>query len=212
VKTEDLIDSVARRAGEAPPRSPSMVLAVCWSALVAAAVFAAAVGVVRPDLGSAIATPRFLLKYAVVLSLAGAAFVLLAESAYPEGPGWWARRILMLPAAVLGVALAFELATLPANAILPSLIGRNALGCLLYLPLLGLGPLVVLLATLRRSAPARPSLAGFAAGLLAGAIGAAAYAAYCPDDSPLFVAVWYGIAIGMVAVIGRAAGRSVARW
>lgn len=212
MRTEELIEALARRAGEAPPRSPSLVLAAAWSVLVAAVVFAVVVGGVRPDIASALATPRFLLKYAVVLSLAGAAFALLAGCAYPEGPGRWRRRVLALPVAVLGVALAFELATLPEGRILPSLVGRNALGCLVDLPLLGLGPLVVLLATLRRAAPARPSQAGFVAGLLAGAIGAAAYAAYCPDDSPLFIATWYGLAIAILAILGRAAGERIARW
>ncbi|MEA2988814.1 MAG: hypothetical protein QOG83_1525, partial [Alphaproteobacteria bacterium] len=46
----------------------------------------------------------------------------------------------------------------------------------------------------------------------AGALGAAIYAAHCPDDSPLFIAAWYSIAIAVVAAVGAAAGRWVLRW
>ena len=54
--------------------------------------------------------------------------------------------------------------------------------------------------------------AGAAAGFLAGAIGAALYATHCPDDSPLFVAAWYSLAIGFVAALGAVAGSRLLRW
>jgi hypothetical protein len=51
-----------------------------------------------------------------------------------------------------------------------------------------------------------------AAGLLAGGMGAALYAMHCPDDSPLFVATWYGLAIAVVATLGAVLGSRVLRW
>jgi len=41
-----------------------------------------------------------------------------------------------------------------------------------------------------------------AAGLVAGGLSAALYATHCTDDSPLFVATWYTIAIAAVTVLG----------
>jgi len=38
------------------------------------------------------------------------------------------------------------------------------------------------------------------------------YASNCTDDSPIFVAVWYSIAIALVTVIGRFTGQHVSRW
>ncbi len=64
-------------------------------------------------------------------------------------------------------------------------------------------------------APRRTGTAGScgaAAGLLAGAIGAALYATHCPDDSPLFVATWYTLAIGFVVGLGALAGSRLLRW
>jgi hypothetical protein len=62
--------------------------------------------------------------------------------------------------------------------------------------------LAALLWALRGLAPTRPALAGAAAGLAAGAVGALAYALHCPELSPTFVAVWYSAGIAME--IGRA--------
>ncbi|MDP9812634.1 hypothetical protein J2W42_005504 [Rhizobium tibeticum] len=81
-----------------------------------------------------------------------------------------------------------------------------------FIPLIGLGPLAVFLAALRHGAPTRPRLAGAVAGLLAGGIAATFYAAHCTDDSPLFVATWYSIAIAGLAALGSVLGRRVARW
>ena len=69
-----------------------------------------------------------------------------------------------------------------------------------------------LCSALRQGAPEHPALAGAAAGLLAGAIGAALYATHCPDDSPLFVAAWYSLAIGFVVALGAVAGARLLRW
>jgi hypothetical protein len=57
-----------------------------------------------------------------------------------------------------------------------------------------------------------PAVAGAAAGLLAGALGAAVYATHCMDDSPLFVAIWYTPAIGLMTLVGLLVGRTMLRW
>ncbi|MDP9812958.1 hypothetical protein J2W42_005829 [Rhizobium tibeticum] len=49
-------------------------------------------------------------------------------------------------------------------------------------------------------------------GLLAGSIAATFYAAQCTDDSPLFVATWYTIAIVTLAVIGAIGADLFAQW
>ena len=49
-----------------------------------------------------------------------------------------------------------------------------------------------------------PSLAGAVAGLAAGGVAATLYAAHCTDDSPLFVATWYTLAIAALAAARRA--------
>jgi Negative regulator of sigma F len=85
--------------------------------------------------------------------------------------------------------------------------GSNAVFCLKSIPFLSAAPLAGVLLALRQGAPENPGLAGAAAGLFAGAIGAACYATHCPDDSPLFVAAWYSLAIGFVVAAGALVGR-----
>ena len=43
-------------------------------------------------------------------------------------------------------------------------------------------------------------------GLVAGALGATAYAFHCPDDSVPFIAIWYGTLVVLCGVIGAILG------
>jgi hypothetical protein len=92
------------------------------------------------------------------------------------------------------------------------LVGTNSVDCLTYIPLIGIGPLAIFLLALRHCAPTRPAFAGTVAGLAAGGIAATLYAAQCTDDSPLFVAAWYTIAIAGLALIGAATAERFVRW
>ncbi|MGE0341338.1 MAG: NrsF family protein, partial [Xanthobacteraceae bacterium] len=65
---------------------------------------------------------------------------------------------------------------------------------------------------LRYGAPTQPTLAGAIAGLAAGGIAATFYALNCNNDSPLFVATWYPIAIGIVVLAGATIGSRLLRW
>jgi len=73
-------------------------------------------------------------------------------------------------------------------------------------------PLAALLYALKSGAPDSPALAGAAAGLVAGSIGAAVYATHCIEDSPLFLALWYTIGISAVTLLGAAIGRHTLKW
>jgi len=72
--------------------------------------------------------------------------------------------------------------------------------------------LAAALLALRRGAPSRPAVTGAFAGLLSAGLAATLYAAHCTDDSPMFVATWYTIAVGLVAAIGALAGSRVLKF
>jgi len=101
---------------------------------------------------------------------------------------------------------------LPAGESMPRMMGTNNMLCMLAIPAIGLPALGVLLLALRYGAPTHPGPAGAAAGILAGGVAATFYAAHCIDDSPLFVALWYSLAILVLAVVGWALGRIWLRW
>ena len=166
----------------------------------------------RPDFAEAAQTPRFVFKFVVTITLALAAFNVVRKLSCPGEP--WRDAALHLAAvpALLLVGIVIELVLLPPDVWFTKLVGTNNLICLTCVPLIGMGPLAAFIAALRYGAPTRPALAGAVAGLLAGGLAAAFYAAHCTDDSPLFVATWYTIAIAGLAVVGAVAGNRFARW
>jgi hypothetical protein len=212
MKTDDLIGALAADTGRhrIPPQ-PTLWLAVLVSIVVAGGMLFATIGV-RPDIASAATSIRFLFKFVFTITVAATAFALVRRSLYPEtsGPLLWP--VLLAGPALLAIGVVLELWVLPPDAWSMSATGKNGLYCLTVVPALGIVPLALGIWALRRGAPTRPGLAGFCAGLLAGGIAATFYAANCTDDSPLFVATWYPIAILALGVLGSILGRQLVRW
>lgn len=209
--------NVLIKALAADARRPAASHAAIWwiatglAIVVAAVTFYATIGP-RPDFAAAAETPRFLFKFVVTILLAACAFGAARALSRP-GEAWrGAMPYLAGAPALLAIAVVAELALLPPDAWLTSAIGTNSLVCLIYIPLIGIGPLAAFLLALRHGAPTRPMLAGAVSGLFAGAIAATFYAAHCTDDSPLFVATWYTLAIAGLALVGAIAARRLVRW
>jgi hypothetical protein len=120
--------------------------------------------------------------------------------------------VLLAGPALLGLGVVAELWSLDQAGWSMAASGKNSFLCLTVIPALGIIPLGLIIAALRQGAPTRPGIAGLCAGILAGGIAATLYAANCTDDSPLFVATWYPIAIGALALLGAALGHRFARW
>ncbi|MDP9813836.1 hypothetical protein J2W42_006712 [Rhizobium tibeticum] len=212
MQTNDLINALkADTARQAIPLGYAWWVAIVAATIVAAAAFLVLIGP-RPDFAAAAHTLRFLFKFIVTLALAVVAFALLRVLSRPGSDVKRGARWLFLVPILLGTAVVAELFVVPSDQLVTVWWGSNVYVCLTFIPLIGLGPLAVFLAALRHGAPTRPRLAGAVAGLLAGGIAATFYAAHCTDDSPLFVATWYSIAIAGLAALGSVLGRRVARW
>jgi hypothetical protein len=200
------VDSIRPPApGRALTRAliPGIVIAVC--------LFLATLGL-RPHFLSLLGEPRFLFKLLLLDLLAALAGYLVLRLFRPGAPPRAAVLLLAIPPVLLALAIGAELVAVPAAEWGRRLIGSNSMVCLRSIFFLGLAPLIATLLALRNGAPARPALAGAAAGLFAGAIGGAIYATHCPDDSPLFVAVWYPIGIAFMTALGAALGARLLRW
>lgn len=210
--TSHLIKTMARDAAMSEkPVGTLLVFACIAASVVAAVVFALLLGP-RPDFAAAAETPRFLFKFVATITLAATACVFVSALARPGAALTRRAALLLIPAALVATAVIVELAIVPSTEWEARWVGTNWLVCLTFIPALGIGPLAIFIAMLRRAAPTRPALAGAAAGLLAGGIAATFYAAHCFDDSPLFVATWYTAAIAILTVVGAAAGRVSLRW
>jgi hypothetical protein len=212
MKTDDLINALVADAA-ASNKSIGRTFAF---ALVAGAAISAALCLLwirpRADFVVAATTVRFLFKFVVTSLLAVTALGLSMRLSRPGAPrGLWAVALSTAPA-LLAVAVAVEIFVVPSDRWATRLIGVNARYCLMLIPLLSIAPLSTLLLALREGAPTQPRIAGAAAGLAAGGIAATLYAAHCVDDSPLFVATWYSLAIGIVVIAGTLVAPRVLRW
>jgi hypothetical protein len=173
---------------------------------------ALALTLLGPVPAAELATPAAWTKLAYGAALAVAALWLTAQLARPvarlQGPRAGVLAVVALMA-VLG--LATMLATPPGER-MPALMGHSALSCPWNVAALSLPALLAALWALRGLAPTQLRAAGFAAGLLAGAVGALGYALTCNESSAAFVAVWYSLGILLSALLGAALGPRVLRW
>jgi hypothetical protein len=212
MRTDDLVKTLAADHAIRPPSiGRVLALALVVGLAIAAAIFAVMLGP-RPDAVASLSSPRFVLKFVETLLLAGTAGLLTLRLMRPDAAPGAAAVALVAAPAVLVLAVLAELMLVPADAWAMRLTGKNSLVCLTFIPLMAVPLLAALFVALRHGAPTRPVMAGAAAGLLAGGLSATLYAAHCIDDSPLFVATWYGLAIAVVATIGALLGSRLLRW
>ncbi len=210
MKTDQLVEALVADGAAARPIGSSLVLALAAGLALSLVVFFLTLGI-RPDIRPALETWRFDLKIATALLGLVLAFGVCRDCARPDMPPHPLRRLLPLLVLVVS-AVAVELALVPETAWRQRLVGSNMLICLPMVPILSLAPLAAVLWMLRRSAPASPVLAGAAAGFVAAFSGATLYALHCFDDSPLFVATWYSLAVLAVTAVGAWAGHKLLRW
>lgn len=213
MRTDDLIKALAADVGtrQTPP-SRAIGVAFLIAIAVAGLLFALLLGP-RPDFAAASTTWRFQLKLVLTTLLLLTTLPVLLSLARPTPTPRTKLALLAVAPLALAAAVAVELALLPRETWLANTVGQNWSACLTIIPLLALMPMAALLYALRRAgAPSSPTLAGAIAAILAGAIAATYYATLCTDDSPLFVATWYSIAIAGLATAGAIAGRTLLKW
>jgi hypothetical protein len=211
MKTDQLIDMLARNAGAAPRALAARRLApaAAFGLLASAAIAIAVFGAIPPDLFS---TPAPWTKLAYGGALAAAAAWLTSQLSRPAAPARRARLAVLAVVGSMALAGGLSLIAAPAGARLTALLGQSWSTCPWSVSALSLPALAAALWAVRGLAPTRPRRAGFAAGLLAGAAGACGYALSCPEASPAFVAAWYTLGVAITGGVGAVLGARVLRW
>lgn len=211
MNTDELIGQLRDEVAETPRPTPfSWTTVLIAAASVTGLALALTLGV-RPDFVAALAEVRFDFKFVLCAALAVCTLVALKELAHPTGEKR-TLSILLLPAALLTGAVVIELFVLPPHRWMAHLVGQNGFLCVTAIPLFGLVPLGLFLYASRKRAPLDPVLQGTLSGLAAASVGAFFYAAHCTDDSPLFVATWYTLAMAVLVGLGALVGSRVLRW
>jgi hypothetical protein len=211
MKTERFIGFLATSAGAAPralvARRLSPVLAAGLAASAVASI--TALGLIPPSMWSG-AAPWIKLGYAAGLGASCAWLVArLARPAVPIGAAPYALAAVVVAMLLVGAA---ELVLAPQAERYSGLLGQSAARCPWAILALSLPGLAGILWALRGLAPTRLCLAGLGAGLLAGALGAAAYSFSCTEESAAFVAVWYSLGIALCGLLGGTLGGRLLRW
>lgn len=213
LKTEDLIDRLAAGARPIPKHRLTQRVALCGGlALVASAAVVWLTLGPRPDLASVVDEPVFLLRQVYALSIAGFAGWLMLRLGQPgapvRGPVIGLGGVALL---VMGL-VALEQAGLDSASRIDALLGQSWTQCSLRVAGISVVATPFIFFAARRLAPARPTLAGFAAGIVAGAVAASAYGLYCAEITATFVAIWYSLGILTSGLLGGALGRLFLRW
>jgi hypothetical protein len=140
LKTDELIDLLAKDSH--PPWPYQLVLpgAVAGGSIITAIVFFAGIGF-RPDISEAVSSTQFLFKFVVTFALAFTAIGVALGLGRPDG-SFSHRGLTMAIAPALPVCAAVvELLAQPQSQWMPRLVGDNARLCLMLIPLLAIGPL-----------------------------------------------------------------------
>lgn len=211
MRTEQLIDLLARDAGPAPRALaarrllPPMLLGVLCSG-------GLALWLIGPLPREFFQTPAPWIKLAYATALAASAGLLTHRLAKPLARLLMPRLLVWLVISTMLLVGAVALGLTPADQRLNAALGTTWLQCPWTLMMFSLPALAGILWAVRGLAPTQPRRAGWASGLFAGALGAIGYALACPETSSTFVAIWYSVGMGITALIGRALGPIILRW
>jgi hypothetical protein len=213
VETEDLIRDLSADAAPVAPGAVGrrILTGLALGAATSSLLMIAWLGV-RPDIGEAVATGMFWVKlaYTVLTGLfLTAALIRLSRPGARIGAFALA---IAAPLAALVIMAAVRLMRADPEMRMPLMMGGTADVCPWRIFVIGLPVLAGAVWAVRGLAPTRLTMAGLAAGGCAGAFGAAIYGFHCGETASPFVAIWYTLGMGAVALLGGLAGARWLRW
>jgi len=211
MKTDTLIDLLSRQAGPAPRAlaarrlSPAAFVGLLVGALAAITWF----GTIPAHM-FATAVPWTKMAYTGTFALA--AGWLTARLSRPAAPLHWPLRVTVAVVGIMALAGGASLLFEPSGGRVQALLGNSWSSCPWNVLALSLPGLAAALWAVRGLAPTRPRAAGFAAGLMAGSLGAIGYSLSCPQTSAAFLALWYSLGMVLTGAVGAVLGPRVLRW
>ncbi len=212
MKTDDLIAMLAGDANAVAPRvwQPRYALAL-GAGLAGAMLLMVLLLGVRPDITAAVRLPMFWVKLAFPAALAAGALLAAVRLSRPGVATGRAGAMLAAPVLAIWVLAALALLGAPGDRAM-LVWGETWAACLVNIPMLSVPAFVAVFWVMKSLAPVRPALAGAAAGLLAGAVSAVAYALHCPELAAPFIGLWYLLGMLIPAVLGALIGPRLLRW
>ena len=166
----------------------------------------------RPTLAEDSARWMFWAKLAFVLAIGFTAWAAALRLGRPGAALAQLRWALAAPLAAMWLLAAAEQLRAVEAARVTLVLGQTWLECPFRIAILSLPAFVALFWAMREFAPTRLRLAGAAAGLCAGGVGAFAYTFHCPELAASFLGLWYVIGMLIPAAAGAWLGPRLLRW
>jgi hypothetical protein len=213
LKTDDFVTMLATdgAAVERNAAARRYLTGLGWGTLGSAILMAVLLGV-RPDLEIAVRLPMFWVKLAFAALLALTSGVVALRLAQPGSRLSWLPGMVAAPVVAMWVLAAFVLMTANSSQRHDLLYGDTWASCPLLITMLSAPVFVAVIWAMRGLAPTRLRLAGAAAGLVSGSLGALVYALHCPELAAPFVGLWYLLGVLIPAGIGALLGPRFLRW
>lgn len=215
-ETDRLIDGLVADLAPVEPRRWQREAALIAIAFIAVSLAAAAMVGVRADMPIAVTEAAFWWKAAslvLVAAIGSTAVVMSLDPAITILPRL--RRLATAAALLMPLALAAG-ALMGGGAGIPALVARldwhGGIACVRHVAATAVPILALLVLLIRRGAPTDPARTAAAAGFASAGISAAGFVASCPHDDPLYVTLWYGLAVLIVTGAARLLLPRLIRW
>ena len=213
MRTDQLVD---RLAGDLKPvrrRSAGGDAAILGLAGAVELALVLGLGLMRPDMPTAMQQPSFWWKLGSLGVIAGVSGVVAVLSFDPvRSPRRGLRWLLALVAVCLAVGWFIDASGAGLPALAARLRWRDGLGCVAKMVVLSVPAVIGLGLLMRRGAATDAGGTALASGVAAAAWGAFVFVFACPVDDPLYIAAWYAVGCGLVTGFVRAVLPRLARW
>lgn len=213
MKTDELISLLASGETAVEPHAVQRryAIALGWGAFGATLLMALLLGV-RSDIVEAARLPMFWVKLAFPGTLLVGALLATARLSRPGVPFGRATALLLGPVIIMWLLAFIALIGSAPGERDQLLFGETWTECLINITVLSMPAFAAVFWAVRGLAPTQLAPAGGAAGLLAGAIGALAYALHCPEMSAPFLGIWYLLGMLIPAAVGALLAPKLLRW
>ncbi len=213
MKTEALVTMLSTGSSAVEPNAAARRygIALVCGVFVSALLMMVLLGV-RSDLGRAVLLPMFWVKFTYVACLALTSVILAVRLSRPG------RKLGAIPSALAMTVIAmWMLAAFVLTSADPTerrhlLLGATSTTCPFLISTLSVPVFLAVIWAMKGLAPTRLRLAGAAAGLVSGSLGALVYSLHCPEMAAPFLGIWYLLGVLIPTGVGALLGPRLLHW
>lgn len=213
MKTDDLISMLATGVGQESKGNPwrRLMLAIGLGTIASTLLMIKAIHV-NPALGAVMWLLEFWEKLGFAASIAAISLLLVVRLSQPGVGLGKAIQALMAPILAIWILAGISFASAEHEQQSALFFGNTWKVCPFLITMLASPIFVTSFWAMRDLAPTRLRVAGAAAGLFSGAVGAVVYCFHCTELDAPFVAFWYLLGMLIPAAAGALLGPKLLRW